>query len=97
MYALDAATGDILWQYATGNSSNGITSSPVVGGDGVSPADIALYFGGGDGLVYSLNLNGTPRWNSDVGDIIYYSTPLVHDGKVFIGDDGGPMPDDDIS
>ncbi len=91
LYAIDAGDGSVLWEYATAESFNGITSSPVVRPDGVSLAGRALYFGSGSGEVYSLALNGTLRWVADVHDPVYFSSPLVHEGQVYIGDDGGEL------
>jgi outer membrane protein assembly factor BamB len=51
LYALDTSDGHILWNYTTTDSFNGITSSPVVAPDGISPATKALYFGSGSGHV----------------------------------------------
>ena len=44
LYAADAATGDLLWRYATGGS---VSSSPRV-------ADGVVYVGSADGQVYAL-------------------------------------------
>lgn len=54
LYALDAHTGRLRWQFATGGW---ITAAPVVG------ADHAIYCGSADGRIYALDSNtGQAQW-----------------------------------
>jgi len=98
-YAVDAATGRLKWRFQTGGEKrfaaqhlhgvqpaaetmpdpfDSYLSSPVVWKG-------AVYFGSGDGNVYSLNaLSGTLNWNFKTGDVVHAS-PAIADGTVFIG------------
>ncbi|HTS36497.1 MAG TPA: PQQ-binding-like beta-propeller repeat protein [Candidatus Solibacter sp.] len=99
LYALDASTGTLKWKFQTGGERrfagkhlHGVQpaaetmpdpfdvylSSPVVWNG-------AVYFGSGDGNVYSLNAaSGTLNWKFHTGDIVHAS-PAIADGALFIG------------
>ncbi len=98
-YALNAETGAVKWKFATEGEkrfeAKGIhgflpknqtiadpfdcyLSSPVV-------ADGAVFFGSGDGNLYSLDsTTGTLRWKFKTRDVIHAS-PAYADGVVFVG------------
>jgi len=98
-YAVDASTGALKWKFQTagerrfaGKHLHGVQpvsetmpdpfdcflSSPVVWQG-------AVYFGSGDGDVYSLNaVSGTLNWNFKTGDVVHAS-PAIANGTVFIG------------
>jgi len=98
-YALDASTGALKWKFQTGgerrfaarhlHGSQPVAetmpdpfdcylSSPVVGNG-------AVYFGSGDGNVYSLNAaSGALNWKFKTGEVVHAS-PALADGVVFIG------------
>lgn len=98
-YAVDASTGALKWKFLTGGERrfagkhlHGVQpvsetmpdpfdcylSSPVVWKD-------AVYFGSGDGNVYSLNAtSGTLYWKFKTGDVVHAS-PAIADGTLFIG------------
>jgi outer membrane protein assembly factor BamB len=79
LYALDAATGTVLWTYTTGNY---IDSTPAV-------VNGAVYFGGWDDYFYALNASdGTLLWKF-FADGFVSSSPSVANGVVYFGNDMG--------
>ena len=98
-YALDAASGALKWKFKTdgerrfaGKHLHGVQpisetmpdpfdcylSSPVVWKG-------AVYFGSGDGNIYSLNAtSGTLNWKFKTGDVVHAS-PAIADGTLFVG------------
>ena len=86
--ALNAATGDMLWQYshwAEGGRSPTVKRSIALGGD-------LLYLPASDGRVVALDVRtGDVVWDQRVGDDERYGLtggPLVAGGKVMIGTTG---------
>ncbi len=79
-YAVDQSTGEMLWEFQTGESLKGILSSPVIYDNGV-------IFGAYDGTVYNLNRrSGAIIWRYDAADAVGSSPALAEDmGLVFIG------------
>jgi len=99
LYALDARNGSTRWKYTTGGErrfeAKGLhgmqpknqtiadifdvyLSSPTVGQG-------AVYFGSGDGNVYSLDAaSGKLRWKFQTGDVVHAS-PAFAGGTVFFG------------
>lgn len=77
VYALDAATGDKLAEFKTGDK---IWGTPAVDGD-------TLYIGSFDKKLYALSTTDlSPKWDKPFeteGSII--ATPLVYNGTVYIG------------
>ena len=98
-YAVDAATGALKWKFQTegerrfsGKHLHGVQpvaetmpdpfdcylSSPVVWNG-------AVYFGSGDGNIYSLNAaSGALNWKFKTGDVVHAS-PAIADGTLFVG------------
>ena len=98
-YAVDAGTGKLKWKFQTGGERrfaakhlhgmqpaaemmpdpfDCFLSSPVVWNG-------AVYFGSGDGNVYSLNaVSGILNWKFKTGDIVHAS-PAIADGTLFVG------------
>ena len=77
VYAIDVATGDVVWEQATGDE---VRSSPTV-------ADGTVYVGSDDGYLYALALaDGSVRWRESVGFQIV-SSPVVADETVVVGAD----------
>ncbi|MCG2724825.1 MAG: four helix bundle protein [Elusimicrobia bacterium] len=75
VYALNARTGDFLWSYPT----TGWVDA------GLAVSSSAVYAPSKDGHLYSLNrLTGAPFWKKSLG-APSISSPLVLDGKVFVG------------
>ena len=73
IHALDAATGDELWSFETGD----IVRSTVVVTDGV------VYAGANDTHLYALDARGGNLiWQRDTGATVRYP-PLVADGMVY--------------
>jgi outer membrane protein assembly factor BamB len=99
LYAVDASTGGLKWKFQTGGERrfagkhlHGVQpvaetmpdpfdcylSSPVVWNG-------AVFFGSGDGNVYSLNAaSGAVNWKFKTGDVVHAS-PALADGTIFIG------------
>jgi len=76
-YAVDEATGIIIWSVPIGTSA-----TPAVSG-------VKVFIGGSDSKIYALDrLTGKIIWSVTTTDPIY-SSPVVHDGKVFIGSGDG--------
>lgn len=87
VYAFDATDGTKKWTFDTGSRTIGwtigMTSSPVAYIDHILVA-------AGNGKLYSIYAsNGTEDWNVTVSANIYSSSPAVHNGVVYIGDDSG--------
>jgi len=75
VFALNAATGSLLWKYKTGNV---VSSSPAV-------ASGVVYFGSQDNNVYALNAStGALRWKYTTGGAVL-SSPAVANGVVYVG------------
>lgn len=81
VYALDAETGDFIWEAATGDEDvkrNKIWSTPAVVGD-------TIYIGSTDKVFYAFNTaDGSRKWVFPTEGVIT-ATPLVVDGIVYIG------------
>jgi outer membrane protein assembly factor BamB len=75
LYALDAATGNEIWQFEAGDK---IWSTPVVSGG-------TVYFGSFDHKLYALDaVSGSRLWEFEAEGAIA-ATPLVYNGTVYIG------------
>jgi outer membrane protein assembly factor BamB len=87
LYALDAETGKVRWEVATGDDVKG---GPAFAGG-------TIYFGSYDGNVYAVDARtGRQRWESSgqaglAGAGNFYATPAVAYGRVFIGNTDGKM------
>ena len=90
VYALDRATGKLLWRFQTGGA---VVSSPAVGPSGAaSPYTAAVYSKGGlvfagsaDHYLYALDLaSGALRWRYQTGGPIS-SSPAYANGVVLVG------------
>jgi len=98
-YAVDRSSGQMKWKFQTGGEHR-FTARHLHGVQPVaesmpdpfdaylsSPAvwNGAVYFGSGDGNVYSLNAEtGAVKWKFKTGDVVHAS-PAVADGMVFVG------------
>ena len=81
VYALDAATGQMLWSYQT---SDAIRSTPTITGG-------AVYVGSSDGHVYALDAgSGTLLWRHNTDNPVQYS-PVVSEGRVFVAAAGDTL------
>ena len=81
VYCLNAATGDWVWEYTTGNY---VVSSPAVTGEYV-------YVGSYDGKVYCLNAaTGEKVWEYTTGNYVA-SSPAVTGGYVYVGSADGKV------
>ncbi len=73
--------GDRKWEFPL---SQWIRSSPAVVSDGT------VYFGGWDGVLYALSLEGELRWETRLGDVpveqaIEASPAVASDGTIYVG------------
>ena len=81
VYALDAASGDPLWSFQTGD----VIRSPAVVSNGV------VYVGSNDNILYALDAaTGDLLWQHDTGSPVQYA-PLVSEDTVYVPtiSDGG--------
>ena len=76
VYALNSSSGDVKWQYYTGDH---VDSSPTIGADGT------IYFGDWSGYIHALHPDGTVKWKYHTGSIITGSPAIGPDGTVYIG------------
>jgi len=75
LYAVDALTGDLIWDFTTGGS---VSSSPAV-------ANGVLFFGSNDNTTYALDATtGDHLWNFTTGGRVI-SSPAVANGVVYFG------------
>jgi len=84
LYVFNATSGARRFACATAKSPYGITSSPLFIRD-------RLIFGGGDGMIYCVDMQGKPLWSRDTGDTVYFTSPAYTNGRLFIGNDGGNL------
>jgi eukaryotic-like serine/threonine-protein kinase len=98
-YALDAASGALLWKFATGGERrfsgrhlHGAEPAAEVMPDPFdvflsSPAiaDGRVYFGSGDGYVYALDAaTGAVSWKFHTGNVVHAS-PAIAGGTLYVG------------
>jgi outer membrane protein assembly factor BamB len=98
-YALDAATGKLRWKFQTAGehrfTAKHIHGAQPAGESMPDPFDVflssplvwhgAVYFGSGDGNVYSLDCStGSLRWKFQTADVVHAS-PVITNGTLFIG------------
>ena len=82
LYALHAATGDLVWRYDT---ELPLGNSPTV-------ANGVVYAGGHDRRLHALDaLSGAHLWSFDGAEAGYDTNPLVVDGVVYAGNRDGAM------
>ncbi len=84
LVAVEARTGEMVWEFTTRSSEIGVSSSPAVAGGSV-------LFGGGDGFVYCLDTTGAKLWERDTGAPIHLCSPAVKNGRVLIGNEQGRL------
>ncbi|MGZ4946331.1 MAG: outer membrane protein assembly factor BamB family protein [Halobacteriota archaeon] len=81
IYAVSALTGEKVWSYTTGGSTN---PAPAV-------ANGVVYAGSGDTYVYALNAaTGSLKWSYKTGNAVF-SSPAVANGVVYVGSDDGNL------
>ena len=98
-YALNEATGAILWQQLLGyttpitcGSGHGVTSTATVATDPVS-GTLTVYVGGGDGYLYALNAaTGAIIYRQFVTDIgttqnlgFIWGSPTIISSRIYLG------------
>jgi len=82
VYALDEATGNLIWDYKTNAPPSSSVSSPAI-------ANGFVYVGSTDGILYVFNaLTGDVAWTYDTESAITAS-PIVANGMVYVGTTGG--------
>ncbi len=85
LYALDGASGEKRWDFAT---SSHIYGSPALGADGT------VYVGSTDGSLYAVNPDGTRAWSYDAttqdrNDL--NSSPVLGEDRVYLGSEDGSI------
>jgi len=98
-YAVDAASGKLVWKFRNPGerrfAATHLHGSIPVGETMPDPFDVylsspvvwngAVYFGSGDGNIYSLDAaTGSLRWKFQTGDVVHAS-PAIADGRLYIG------------
>jgi len=100
VFAIDAATGAIIWKYTPSYAgevlNNGAPYSPGSGGrmPGVAVAEGKVFFGLPDGRLLALDqTNGGKVWETSVGsyknNAKVSSAPIYVDGMLLVGDGSG--------
>lgn len=91
LFAVDEATGNIIWSYTTTGfiNDNGAT---ILDGDG--DGNLEVYFGvaitSGNAVVCLNESNGNEIWTQNINGWTT-STPAIHNGKLFIGSNDGKL------
>jgi outer membrane protein assembly factor BamB len=81
LYALNAVTGDVLWQFKAGGA---IMASPIIIGRRV-------YFGAIDGFLYALDrAHGSPVWKLACGGPIQ-APPVFASGRLYVRTGSGQL------
>ena len=96
-YAINAATGSLVWRYFTSNPLGedwDIGAGSTISAPGVNGfADGVAYFDGKDGVFYALDLTtGALIWSWDFGNganTDALSTPALNGSTLVFGDNGG--------
>src|SRR5262249_54109418 len=98
-YALDEATGAVLWQQLLGyvtpttcGSGQGVTSTATLATDPISGA-LTVYVGGGDGYLYALDAaTGSIVFRQFVTDVgtrrntgFIWGSPVIIRNKIYLG------------
>jgi outer membrane protein assembly factor BamB len=98
-YALDEATGAVLWQQLLGYTTpttcgrgHGVTSTATVATDPVS-GTLTVYVGGGDGYLYALDAaTGNILFREFVTDVgttqntgFIWGSPTIINGRIYLG------------
>ena len=98
-YALDEATGTVLWQQLLGYTTpttcghgHGVTSTATLATDPVSGA-LTVYVGGGDGYLYALDAaTGNIVFRQFVTDVgtsqnlgFIWASPTIIHGRIYLG------------
>lgn len=83
LFAVNAITGQIRWEYATSAATYG--SGPAVGADGT------VYFGteDSDGSFYAVSASGALKWKKTLGAAVKASPAVTSDGVVYALANGG--------
>ncbi len=80
IYAINADSGNLRWQYPREGEAG---LKPIAGGVALSGENI--YFGSFDGNIYALNAaTGDLEWQFATGNRVW-ATPVISDGRIYIG------------
>ena len=75
-----------LWEFETGESEYGVTSSPAIGSDGT------VYVGSEDKKLYAINgKTGAKLWEFETGWGVSSSPAIGSDGTVYVGSEDSKL------
>ncbi len=85
LFAVNAITGSIVWEYATSAATYG--AGPIVGADGT------IYFGTEDtaGSFFAIAPSGAKRWDKSLGAAVKACPAATSDGTLYVLTDGGKL------
>lgn len=86
LYSLNFTNGEILWstKITAYPGISGVTSSPTIDKGKVYVG--AFNFSGGPGSLFCIDAKtGSVLWENETSSSVYFSSPAVHDDKVFVG------------
>ena len=76
-YSTASNPGTEKWRFKT---DNWVSDTPVIDEDGI------IYFGSFSGYFYAIYPDGTQKWRSKLGGVIYYSSPAIDEnGTIYVG------------
>lgn len=78
LIAINAITGQLVWEYATSSGTYG--AGPAVGADGT------IYFGTEDGAgsFYAVSATGALKWKKELGAAVKASPAVTSNGMVYV-------------
>lgn len=76
---------EVVWSYRVGSNSDWLCSTPAL-----DETSNLLVFGANDKKVHALNMAGEFLWSYETGGQVY-SSPLLEDGRVYIGSLDGKL------
>ena len=95
MYAVRPTAGTVAWKFSGASGTFAVRGTPALSPDGTT-----VYFGGGGGGLYALNLAGQLQWQSAItgpnGGYIENAPTVGPDGTIYVaaGGSSGNTPSD---
>lgn len=88
VYALNATSGEKLWNYTNSEWSGSIYDNGI--GSTLAVVNKVVYVGSDDSNVYALNAtDGSKLWNYSLGDFEGISSPIVVNDVLYVGCEDG--------